>query len=976
MQLCLRTAGLFLLTTSPAFSVDFNSDVAPVLIQRCLECHKGAAPSGGLSLETANGLKAGGDSGPVVSPGNPGASVLLARINSGEMPPPVKGVPQHLSVKERKVITEWIQSGAKWPSQRRLDLYEVTTKVRGGRDWWAFQPLKRPSVPVVKHPSVETPVDAFILAKLLLEEMRPAPRADAATLVRRLYFDTIGLPPTYDELQMWSQQISQQGVQPLVRHLLQSPHFGERRARYWLDLVRYAETSGYERDQPKPFAWKYRDWVVNAFNKDMPYNQFVLHQIAGDEIPERSEPSLIATGFLRLGTWNDEPNDNADYQYDRLEDLVHATSSAFLGLTVKCARCHDHKFDPIPQDDYYRMASIFWPGPVAARDRKLLGGPTVEELGADDVLGWTDITATPSPLHVLHNGERHSPLHAVIPGTLTFSPELHHSLTEAPKGSRTSGRRRQFGEWVADRKNPLTARVWVNRIWQYHFGEGLVRSPNNFGFKGELPTHPKLLDWLASELIDNNWSTKHIDNLILSSSTWQQSSLHTNAEEYEQRDSANRFWWHANRRRLDAETLRDSMLSVSGEIDLQIGGEGFKPAISEEALEGFSRKSSVWTASPEEKQRRRSLYIFVSRSLMPPMMTTFDQCDTTLPCAQRNVTTVAPQALAMMNNAFTHSRSAAIANRVKTVASSLDEQIHAAWRFVLKRDATPGELELARTHVAQLTREFRQQDTQQIENTSRQLPDPILHLTAKSGVEIDKTGRVSVWKAVTGQIAKQQGAAARPKYDREGINGKPAVHFNGAGRFLELEGDVISNAHCTIIAVANDHSRKPGLREIISNWDGSAGNSVNSVFLGLRDTSHVRFSDQFSSSAQLQDRHAPFVLTAANGPDGTAIWQNGTSLGHRKMPLSDRRFHTAWVIGQQGNINGEFWNGHIAEVLVFDRPLSASQRQIVWKSLHAEYRVPLPMLSPPATATETPSDRALTSLCHVLLNSNEFLYID
>lgn len=716
MRLLFCIFGMFL---SPKVQArDFETDVAPVIVRRCLECHKGQAPSGGLSLESHAGFLRGGESGAVVSPGKPDESLLFSRISSGEMPPAVKGVPQKLPAAEQAILNDWIAAGANWPDGRTLDLYEVTTDIRGGRDWWSFQPLARPAVPAVANPETSNPIDAFILAEQAHQQFVPAPPADARTIVRRMSYDMTGLPPSYRELETWASRLgeepvgalSQNAVQELADHFLASPHFGERWGRHWLDLVRYAESSGYERDQEKPFAWKYRDWVVSAINDDMPYNQFIRNQLAGDEIEQRTEASVIATGFLRLGTWNDEPNDDQDYRYERLEDMVHSTSSAFLGLTVKCARCHDHKFDPIPQDDYYRVASAFWPGPIAARDRALLGGPSKEELGAENALGWTDISATPEPLHVLKNGERDKPLNVIEPGSLTFAPVMFRKFEGASSNAKTTGRRRQLADWIADKNNPLTARVAVNRIWQHHFGEGLVRSPNNFGFTGERPTHPQLLDWLASEFIDSGWSVRHIHKLILTSQTWRQSSLHPKAAEYAERDSANKFWWRANRRRLDAESLRDSMLAASGELDLRVGGEGFKPSISSEALEGFSRKDAVWNASPAEEQRRRSLYIYVSRSLMPPMMTAFDQCDTTLPCGQRDVTTVPTQALAMINNEFVHGRSETLAARILTSASTHAEQIEFAWEFALARKPTNDERQLATQHLKSQIENFRSAD--------------------------------------------------------------------------------------------------------------------------------------------------------------------------------------------------------------------------------------------------------------------------
>lgn len=977
-------------------AADFEADVAPLLIRRCLECHRDENRSGGLSLESKSALQKGGDSGDVIDATQPEKSYVLQRVISKEMPPPAKGVSQALSAPEQKILTDWVTDGAHWPADRVLDLYEVTTDVRGGRDWWAFQPVRRPSVPQVDTAAVvNNPIDAFVSARLSTRGMKPAPPSEARSLVRRMFYDVIGLPPSLEELATWSARIappdaaaanaalSQKGIEELTSHLLDSPHFGERWARYWLDLVRYAETSGYERDQPKPFAWKYRDWVVDAINSDMPYDKFIRHQLAGDEIPERTVDSVIGTGFLRLGTWNDEPNDDADYQYERLEDMVHTTSSAFLALTVKCARCHDHKFDPIPQNDYYRMASVFWPGPIAGRDRKLLGGPSTEELGFENVLAWTDLTPAPPPLHRLKNGERDKPLNVVKPATLTFAPHLYRSFKTNSNGT-TTERRRQLANWIASSDNPLTARVFVNRLWQHHFGEGLVRSPNNFGYKGEQPTHPLLLDWLASEFISNGWSAKHIHKLILTSRTWQQSSLHPQADEYHERDSANTLWWRANRRRLDAEALRDALLAASGELNRRIGGPGFKPTISGEALEGFSRKSAVWQAAPAEEQRRRSLYVFVSRSLMPPMMTTFDQCDTTLPCAQRDVTTVAPQALALLNNEFTHARSDALATRVATVAATSALQVQTAWQFVLGRNPTSDEQQLALQHIASQTQRFETAAADAADAGDRatgskpsNLPKPVLHLAADSGVTKDGNGRVSAWLSGTARHdAFQTNAAAQPLYVPNVINGQPVLRFNGAGQFLRLQGELLQSEYCTIMAVASDRAKQPRLREIISNWHRTK-NVGTSVFLGLRDTNTVRFSDHFSSAGEIHDRGQPFVLSTVNAPDGVSIWQNTSRIAFRAAAVSGRRLGTEWVIGQQGNIDGEYWDGDIAEILVFDRPLTEEQLRQVWQPLLARYNLSASDQTPsePA-ANQSPEHRALASLCHVLFNSNEFLYVD
>lgn len=684
------------LNETSASGVDFESTAANVFLRRCIECHNATDPSGELDLTSRDKALAGGASGAAVTPGDADASYLIDRVAVGEMPPEKNGKKHPLPAAEVQLLRDWVNAGAPWPDGRVLDPYERTTDVRAGRDWWSLQPIKHPQVPtVVDGLAPQNPIDAFVFAQLHSQGMTQAPPADKRTLIRRLYFDLIGLPPTADEVDAFLSDTSPQAYEKVVDRLLASPHFGERWARHWLDLARFAETNGYERDAEKPHAWKYRDWVINAFNADKPYDRFVLEQLAGDELPDRDESTVIATGFIRLGTWDDEPNDAQEYKYERLEDMVHATSTAFLGLTVKCARCHDHKFDPIRHSDYYRMAAAFWAGPVLGGS---LGGPTKEKLGFD-VLGWTDDTPTPTPIHLLKKGDVHRPGDAVTPGSLSCIPALEKKFSPPPKDSKTSQRRLQMAHWITDPNNPLTARVIVNRLWQHHFGEGLVRTPDNFGFNGAKPTHPELLDWLASELIDGGWKLKPLHKQLVMSETYRQSSLHARQEEFAKRDLANQLLWHANRRRIDAECLRDAILLSSGQLDTKVGGPSFRAPISSEALEGLSMKSDAYQASSPDEARRRSLYMFTKRGLIVPLMTTFDACDTTVPTGQRDVTTVAPQALALLNNAWIHEQSGALANRVITAASDPATRIDTAWRFAFGRLPSDDERLFALMHL-------------------------------------------------------------------------------------------------------------------------------------------------------------------------------------------------------------------------------------------------------------------------------------
>ena len=686
-----------LLFGATCLAIEFETEIAPIIVRRCVECHNGRSAKGDLDLTTRDGWLSGGSSGPAVVEGNVADSYLLHRLAEGEMPPPVGGVVRRLPPNEIAQIRDWVTEGLSWPAGRRLDLYEHSTEDRGGRDWWSLQPVVRPSVPRVADSKLHE-IDAFIVDKLVEQGMRPAACATPRELIRRLYYGLTGLPPSADDLALhlatWDDETS---YPRLVDQLLQSPRFGERWARYWLDVVRFAETCGYERDQLKPKIWMYRDWVINALNQDMPFDQFVTWQLAGDEIEQRSEASLVATGMIRAGTWNDEPNDPADYVYERLADMVHTTSSAFLGLTVQCARCHDHKFDPIPQEDYYRWASIFWSGYIGQAN---LGGPSADELKSD-VFGWTDRGPDAEPLHLLINGDRHHPGRVVAPGTLSAVLPSNMSIDPPRPGVSTTQRRLQMARWITDPENPLTPRVQVNRIWQNLFGVGLVGTPNNFGFKGAPPTHPQLLDWLAAEYVDNGWSTKYLIRKIVLSDTYRQSSNHVLYDDNTNRDAGNRLWWRFLRRRLDAETVRDSLLAVSGDLNLRMGGESFFPKMSAEALEGLSKKGDAWEESAQADRRRRSIYMMTKRSRILPFMTTFDFCDTTLSCGRRDTTTVPTQALAMLNNQFVHDRSQSLALRIAQSVDGLDQQIIEAFRHVLARDPSDVELDEGRRHVAQ-----------------------------------------------------------------------------------------------------------------------------------------------------------------------------------------------------------------------------------------------------------------------------------
>ncbi len=557
---------------------------------------------------------------------------------------------------------------------------------------WSLTPVARPALPRVSAGDwAQSPVDNFILAGLEAKGWQPAASISRAKLIRRAYFDLWGLPPSPAEVQEFVADLRPDAYERLIDRLLASPHYGERWARYWLDLVRFAETNGYERDALKPGAWQYRDWVIQSLNDDKPYDRFVLEQLAGDELPDATDQTRIATGFLRVGTFDDEPNDPLKYKYEQLDDLIHATSTAFLAVTLRCARCHDHKFDPIPQVDYYAILNFFMGGRAAE-------GP---------LLAYADAGREPPPVQLLQGGDPTHLGEKVSPGYLSMVSALSRPVHDPPAQARSSGRRTQLAQWITDRANPLTARVMVNRLWQHHFGEGLVRTPDNFGSLSSPPTHPELLDWLAGQLMDGGWRIKRLHKQMMLSATYQMDSTHAREAEYSQVDFANNLHWKAMRQRLESEPLRDAMLAVSGQLNPVAAGPSFFPPANKESLEGLSKKGAEWGNSPLHEQQRRSIYMMTKRSLLSPLMTTFDFSDTTQPCSQRNVSTVAPQALALLNNEFVHAQSKAFAARVAADAGSdAKSQIDRAWRLALGREPSDSERQEALAHLESQRRNF------------------------------------------------------------------------------------------------------------------------------------------------------------------------------------------------------------------------------------------------------------------------------
>jgi mono/diheme cytochrome c family protein len=798
VSLGLLLAGvLFMGSTSArlAQQMTLSQQAYAIVQQNCLGCH-GAAKSSGLDLRTAEGVLAGGENGKVIVPGEPQASRLYQLVTQQEKPamPPGK----KLSEAELETLRRWIEAGAPLEAftpakpaaaqEEKIPEHSFTAEERA---FWAFQPTRRTTPP---RPTLaswsKNPIDAFLFAAMKARGLRPAPKAERRTLIRRASLDVTGLPPAPEEVEAFVNDKAPDAYERLVDRLLASPHYGERWARHWLDLVRYADSGGFEFDVDRPDGWRYRDYVVKAFNEDKPYDQFIREQLAGDEYAPVTDEAMIATGFLRLGPEGGGGGERG--RQDALDDIITTTSLTFLGLTVGCARCHDHKFDPIPQKDFYRIQAVFAPTrpvnhPLVSPDQvaahkagtqrienlqkplkkakdeleapylKILVEEAVSRLPEYMQIAWRtpeaqrtpgqrlnvqqirktleddtlsmkltekDIVARmsaedkqkqqalveqikaldkqkpkpyptaravgengtkPAPTYFLQRGSIDAKGPAVPPGVLSVIGECE--FPAPPAQAKSSYRRRAFAEWLTNKQNPLTARVMVNRLWQHHFGEGLVRTPSNFGKLGEPPTHPELLDWLAVEFMECGWSIKQMHRLMLTSQAYQMSSNDNPA--HLALDPENKLLWRMPRVRLEAEIIRDAILAVAGNLDRSLGGPCVYPYIDPKLFQSSTKRTWPGKHDDDPSTWRRSLYVYSKRSIRYPLFETFDQPNLVNSCERRNRSTIAPQALLLMNNNFVLLEARMFAERLrKEAGADVRAQVERAYRLALGRVPT------------------------------------------------------------------------------------------------------------------------------------------------------------------------------------------------------------------------------------------------------------------------------------------------
>jgi hypothetical protein len=755
----------------------FERKVRPLLVKHCYSCHSSEAKKlrGELLLDTREGVLRGGASGPVVVPGDPEKSPLIQAVRhddeSLKMPPKEK-----LSAAEIDDLITWVKMGTPDP---RTGPGSATTSAdpARGRDFWSFRPVKDHTPPEVRDVSWPlSDVDRFVLAELEKRGLRPAPAADKLTLIRRATFDLTGLPPTPDEIDVFLKDDSPNAYAKLIDRLLASPHYGERWGRHWLDVVRYADTAGDNSDYPIPQMYKYRNWVIEAFNRDLPYDEFIIEQLAGDLLPAQDDADryakVVATGYLanarRFGSYEDKR-----YPWHlTYEDTIDNLGRTFLGLTINCCRCHDHKFDPLTAEDYYALYGFFsstrypWPGieldkvqrdlvplasakVVAAADRerkeKLAElDARIRQLEADkkeaekaakekkDAEGKTkkekdgettprlreldeklkairkqreDLARTPptyETAYAVAEGKsegRHKVGNAHV--QLKGDPERPGKEVprrfptvlggqELPPDTKGSGRV-ELAKWIADPKNPLTARVMVNRIWHYHFGRGIVPTPSDFGRQGLPPTHPELLDYLAARFVEGGWSVKAMHRLIMLSRSYQLSSREDAANA--RIDADNNYLWRFNRRRLDAESIRDAMLAVSGGLDRSPGGPHPFPDPTSWNYTQHNPYKAVYDSN------RRSVYLMTQRIQRHPFLGLFDGADTNASTDRRVTSTTPLQALYLMNDPFVHTQARKFAERLLAERSDDTGRVEFAYRLAFGRPPTTEEQSAAREYL-------------------------------------------------------------------------------------------------------------------------------------------------------------------------------------------------------------------------------------------------------------------------------------
>jgi hypothetical protein len=1030
----------------PAGIAYFAEKAGPLLASRCFRCHSGESspkPKGGLRLDTREAALRGGDTGPALVPGQPDSSRLLKAIQwtdpDLQMPPK-----DRLPAAEVEILKKWIAIGAPYAASgaaRKRPQKKITDLDRA---WWSFQPVRNPDVPPGTS-WTRNEVDRFILARLAQEGLSPAPEADRRTLLRRLSMDLSGLPPTPEEMDAFLKDSSSQAYEKEVDRLLASPRYGERWARHWLDLVRYAESDGYKQDAYRPNAWPYRDYVIRALNSDKPYDRFLQEQLAGDEIAPEDPNTRVATGFLHLGIYEYNQRNAWGQWRDILNDITDVTGDAFLGLGLSCARCHDHKFDPILQRDYFALQSFF--AGILWKDEAPLAGPAELALYRQKRSAWEEktrdlrarIEALEKPyLEAAHRGilnkflpelqevyrkparERTSyerqladlidrqviaegglidgkikgqsretwselrrkladfdlekppdpvPCLAVTdvgreapPTTIPKDPESRaigpafltvldtKEPAIEPRGA-SSGRRLALAQWLTRPDHPLTARVLVNRVWQHHFGRGLVATSNDFGHLGEKPSHPELLDWLAHRFVDGGWSLKALHRLIVLSSTYRQSAVHPSPQAGRLKDPENRLLWKMTPRRLEAEAVRDSMLLVSGELDPRMGG-----------------------AAVDVNQPRRTVYTKVTRNTRDPLLDAFDAPETFSSVATRNATTTPAQALLMMNGRWALERAASFARRLRSEgARTAPDEVQAAYRLAYGR--TPSREELSRgTAFLERSRP-----------PARAADLPLVQVMP------DRGGQAARFRSdhVEDRLCHPADPALPPgDFTLEAVVILDSLSEDASVRVIASQWNGNARDPGWSFGVSGAKS-KEGARNLILELSGDGGSEVvaSDLRIGLHKTHYVAAAVTLSDS---RESGVVFYLQDLSDPEAPL-----RTAGVRHTVTGGLASKSAFMIGGRDGQTAHGWDGLIDEIRLSRVPLAKEQLLLVEGQPPADRLTGYwtfendpgffsdasghlgPLVRPLALeGGKAGSESGLVDFCHVLLNSNEFLYAD
>jgi hypothetical protein len=1049
----------------------FETNIRPLLADHCWTCHGADEQKGDLRLDSLSGMLRGGESGESIVPGNPDESLLMeaVRYESYEMPPSGK-----LNDDQVAHLEAWIRMGAPWPGDDGISRVERDEKQQftdDDRRWWAIQGVPDRRVPEIEGDRwSRNPIDRFVLRRLQDNNLSPAPEADRRSLARRLYFDLHGLPPTPGEIETFLADDRPDAYERLVERLLASPRYGERWARHWLDLVRYADSDGYRADHYRENAWRYRDYVIRALNDDKPYNRFVQEQLAGDELFPGDPDALIATGFLTHGIYEYNNRDVVGHWDIMLNELTDVTGDVFLGVGMQCARCHDHKFDPILQRDYFRLRAFFEPivfeddriaasedewsayekanrhwlrATKALRDeldalerpyrrdaeekaitkfpadiQAMIRKPTSERTPREEQLvrlAWRQVEfeytrmdksfkpvdkekilslrrqlatfdrlrPTPLPIARAVSDVADSAPPTVIPkkrvsvepGFLTLLQPEPAEVVPSPGSKRSTGRRSSLARWLTDPDNPLTTRVMVNRVWQHHFGRGLASNPSDLGRLGGPPSHPELLDWLTKRFLENGWSLKPLHRLIVCSATYRQSTSHPRRQAYTLRDANNRWYWRADTRRLDAEQVRDAILAVTGQLDLRCFGPGVLP-----------------------DRPRRSIFTRVMRNARDPLLDVFDLPLFFSSTAARDKTTSPIQSLLLINSQtmLGHADELARAARRRAAAEQTPVDaspspqgdgidpgvVESVWHMALGRAPSQEESRTAIRFVESQAESLRQRE------------GSIVAGAIKTGTIPYRNGQSIVLDSASPtpmQISDDDGLHI-DQFTIEAYFQVRSVYDSGSVRTVAAKWNGNRHTAGWAFGVTGKGSRRKPQTLVMQLFGNTSTGDLAEA--AVFSDQHVALNKPYYAAAS--------VRMAGDQPGSVDFFLK--DLSDDDEPMSRVRVEHRIVggisnslpitLGRRGKANHGLFDGLIDDVRLSRGPLEVGDLLLTnegvdvttigyWQfeaepgifrdSSRYGRRIET---SPPKADRSDPHYTALVDLCHVLMNSNEFLYVD